>query len=223
ASRHVHARRPPPRLDVDRRALAHVRAHVRDVHPHAHGVPREGLRRDRVVEIAGARGVDRERRQTRQVAAARSARGGRGLVARAPGRPQHAALEPAREPARAHQLLDRAARALARARRPNDPGVRRACATRRPRWARSRSLHRTFPARARSATFRPCAVSTPRGTTTSGVMPAPCLTPPPPRLRPSGVKYSPTVMSSAPPLESGCSSWKTPLPNVCVTTIVARR
>ena len=37
---------------------------------------------------------------------------------------------------------------------------------------------------------------------TSGWMPAPCLTPPPPRLRPLGVKYSPTVMSSAPPLES---------------------
>ena len=36
----------------------------------------------------------------------------------------------------------------------------------------------------------------------SGLMPAPCLTPPPPRLRPFGVKYSPTVMSSAPPFGS---------------------
>ena len=53
---------------------------------------------------------------------------------------------------------------------------------------------------------------------TSGWMPAPCLTPPPPRLRPLGRKYSPTVMSSAPPLESSSISWKTPLPNVRVPT-----
>ena len=57
---------------------------------------------------------------------------------------------------------------------------------------------------------------------TSGLMPAPCLTPPPPRLRPLGRKYWPTVMSSAPPLESSSTSWKTPLPNVRVPTIVAR-
>ena len=38
-----------------------------------------------------------------------------------------------------------------------------------------------------------------------------------------GVKYSPTVMSRAPPLESTSSSWKTPLPNVWVPTTVARR
>src|SRR3954452_16148336 len=57
---------------------------------------------------------------------------------------------------------------------------------------------------------------------TSGVMPAPFFGPPPPRLRPLGVKYSPTVMSSAPPLESGLISWKTPLPNVRVPTTVAR-
>ena len=60
------------------------------------------------------------------------------------------------------------------------------------------------------------------GALTSGVMPAPGLTPPPPRLRPLGVKYSPTVMSSAPPLESCSISWKTPLPNVRVPTTVAR-
>ena len=41
-------------------------------------------------------------------------------------------------------------------------------------------------------------------------------------LRPLGRKYSPTVMSSAPPLESGSTSWKTPLPNVRVPTTVAR-
>ena len=41
-------------------------------------------------------------------------------------------------------------------------------------------------------------------------------------LRPLGRKYSPTVMSSAPPLESGSISWKTPLPNVRVPTTVAR-
>ena len=53
-------------------------------------------------------------------------------------------------------------------------------------------------------------------------MPAPFFGPPPPRLRPLGVKYSPTVMSSAPPLESCLISWKTPLPNVRVPTTVAR-
>ena len=57
---------------------------------------------------------------------------------------------------------------------------------------------------------------------TSGVTPAPRLTPPPPRLRPLGRKYSPTVMSSAPPFGSGSISWKTPLPNVRVPTTVAR-
>ncbi len=41
-------------------------------------------------------------------------------------------------------------------------------------------------------------------------------------LRPLGRKYSPTVMSSAPPLESGSISWKTPLPNVRVPTTSAR-
>ena len=56
----------------------------------------------------------------------------------------------------------------------------------------------------------------------SGVMPAPRRTPPPPRLRPVGVKYSPTVMSSAPPLGSRSISWKTPLPNVRVPTTFAR-
>src|SRR5262249_12103537 len=57
---------------------------------------------------------------------------------------------------------------------------------------------------------------------TLGLMPAPCLTPPPPRLRPLGRKYSPTVMSSAPPLRSCSISWKTPLPNVRVPTTSAR-
>ena len=85
------------------------------------------------------------------------------------------------------------------------------------------AAHPTFAASVLSATCRPAGVSTPLGTCTSGVIPAPCLTPPPPRLRPLGVKYSPTVMSSAPPLDSGSSSWKTPLPNVCVPTTVARR
>src|SRR5262249_12096007 len=57
---------------------------------------------------------------------------------------------------------------------------------------------------------------------TSGVTPAPRLTPPPPRLRPLGRKYSPTVMSSAPPLDGGPISWKTPLPNGRVPTTSAR-
>ena len=56
----------------------------------------------------------------------------------------------------------------------------------------------------------------------SGVMPAPLRTPPPPRLRPDGVKYSPTVMSSAPPLASRSISWKTPLPYVRLPTTFAR-
>src|SRR5262249_45187629 len=57
---------------------------------------------------------------------------------------------------------------------------------------------------------------------TSGWIPAPGLTPPPPRLCPSGVKYWPAVMSSAPPLSSSMTSWKTPLPNVRVPTTFAR-
>ena len=67
--------------------------------------------------------------------------------------------------------------------------------------ARLRAAHLTLAASVLSATARPWGVSTPWATSTSGVMPAPCLTPPPPRLRPLGVKYSPTVMSSAPPLD----------------------
>src|SRR5436190_4551915 len=55
-----------------------------------------------------------------------------------------------------------------------------------------------------------------------GAMPAPVFTPTPPRLRPFGVKYWPAVMSSAPPLDSSTTSWKTPLPNVRVPTTFAR-
>ena len=54
------------------------------------------------------------------------------------------------------------------------------------------------------------------------MIPLPVETPLPPRLRPLGVKYWPAVMSSAPPLESSRTSWKTPLPNVSVPTTVAR-
>ncbi len=57
---------------------------------------------------------------------------------------------------------------------------------------------------------------------TSGCRPAPGFTPPPPRLRPLGVKYCPAVMSRAPPLRSSMTSWKTPLPKVRVPTIFAR-
>src|SRR5439155_22526844 len=44
---------------------------------------------------------------------------------------------------------------------------------------------------------------------TPGWTPAPRRTPPPPRFRPLGVKYSPTVMSSPPPLGRPATSWKT--------------
>ena len=57
---------------------------------------------------------------------------------------------------------------------------------------------------------------------TSGTMPFPVSTPRPPRLRPSGVKYWPAVMSSAPPLESSSTCWNTPLPNVSEPTTFAR-
>src|SRR6185437_4974550 len=90
------------------------------------------------------------------------------------------------------------------------------------RLARPGRAHPAFARSVSRAISSPCFSSTPFATFTSGVMPAPCLTPPPPRLRPFGVKYSPTVMSSAPPLDKGSSSWKTPLPNVCVPTTVAR-
>ncbi len=50
-ARHVHARRAPARLDVDRRALRHVRADVGDVHPHA----RSGRRSCASAEIASSK------------------------------------------------------------------------------------------------------------------------------------------------------------------------
>src|ERR1700729_1480790 len=78
--------------------------------------------------------------------------------------------------------------------------------------AAARRAHLTLASSVCSATSRAWSLSTWLCTRTSGVMPAPSLTPPPPRLRPLGVKYSPTVILIAPPPESGSSSWKTPLP-----------
>ena len=64
----VHARRPLARLDVHRRALGHICAHVGDVHPHARAACLQRLGGDRIVEVARAERIDRERRQVRQVA-----------------------------------------------------------------------------------------------------------------------------------------------------------
>src|SRR5205807_8067729 len=61
---------------------------------------------------------------------------------------------------------------------------------------RSRRRHRTDAATVRSATAKAPSARE-RGlfeASTSGGIPAPSRTPPPPRLRPLGVKYSPTVM-----------------------------
>ena len=97
----------------------------------------------------------------------------------------------------------RASRAGRRWRRPvgRVTGPRRAS-------ARSADVERLVAARVRGLS---CAG-------TFGLMPSPRRSPPPPRLRPLGVKYSPTVRSSAPPLGSSLISWKTPLPNVRVPT-----
>ena len=85
----VHARRPPPRIQVDRRVPGHVMRHVRDMHPQppAHGprpalvhephaaghlaaLQNDGLQRQSVVEVAGVGGVDGEREALPQVAVA---------------------------------------------------------------------------------------------------------------------------------------------------------
>src|ERR1700674_2588633 len=171
----------------------------------------QGFSGDRVIEVPRAGGVDRERRQVRQVASRRVVRDRvEPAVARPSGRALDAPVESARQPALAHQRLDRSAHGLALLWRPYHARVW--CPGQAPRAAspRSQISHFTFAASVLSATARPCPVSTPWDTGTSGVMPVPCLTPPPPRLRPLGVKYSPTVTSSAPPFESGSSSWKTP-------------
>ena len=70
-SGHVHARRPPEGLGLQRPARAHVGRHVGDVHPQAnHAVVALGGR-DRVVEVAGVVGVDGEGGQLPQVDRAR--------------------------------------------------------------------------------------------------------------------------------------------------------
>ena len=128
------------------------------------------------------------------------------------------------------------------ARRPGRASRERSTVARRPRWKngsptrkRPRCSSRTTRGGAwvRTGTWRPrrpspgraprpCASSDRPWRGTSGMMPLPCETPLPPRLRPLGVKYCPAVMSSAPPLESSRTSWKTPLPKVSVPTTFAR-
>ena len=76
--------------------------------------------------------------------------------------------------------------------------------------------------RARAGSPRRGGVSGSSFALTSGFRPAPRDVPLPPRLRPLGRKYWPTVMSSAPPLSSSTTSWKTPLPYVRVPTSFAR-
>ena len=62
--------RPAARgLAIDERARRDVRADVGDVHPYARHAAVERLGGDRVVEVTGGDGVDRERRQAGEVAA----------------------------------------------------------------------------------------------------------------------------------------------------------
>ena len=144
----------------------HERRHVRDVHPHAHGAVVELLGRDRVVEVARRRRVDRERRQVAQIApalrrtatppaprappadrsaaAARAAasglraRRGRRPGARAGARPGTAGPSPARPPP-GH-------------RRPRGAASRPRYAARARRAARPRSACRASPGRRRAST-----------------------------------------------------------------------
>ena len=162
---------------------------------------------DGVVEVAGGGRVDGEGRQLGQVAARR--RRSRSAASAAARRPRARARP--RKPRQPSSL----ARAAPRPRRGRSAGSRAACARRRRRRGRGRARARPAPrlrgaaqpaphlrpAERRRATFalsrlvgraspgrrRPC---------TSGWMPWLRA-----RLTPFGVKYSPTVSFSAPPLE----------------------
>ncbi len=205
-ARHVRRGRALAGLRVHGRALRHVGGHVGDVHPHPRRPVREALGGDRVVEVTGSDGVDRERRQLPQVAPLRGEnRHPRALPGGARGA-LHGLLEAPREAPLAQQLLDRLARALALLGRPHRAGVARAAALAPARrlagrrtggWGATATTaalrapaglaggHLTLAASVRSATASPSGPST-WATRTSGVIPAPSRTPPPPRLRPLG-------------------------------------
>ncbi len=69
AARQVDAAAAAPRLDVDRRALAHVVRDVGDRDPQARAAVRQPFDRDRVVEVARRLGIDRQEGDLAQVGA----------------------------------------------------------------------------------------------------------------------------------------------------------
>ena len=102
--RHVDGVRAPERLAVQRRAGPHVRRHVGDVHPDAHRAVGQFLGRDRVVEVARGRRVDRERREVAEVTAAGAVGLGHTRLA------LHQRIEAAPQPALEHQRVEHVAR-----------------------------------------------------------------------------------------------------------------
>ena len=113
----VDARGASTRLTIEQRALAHKRAHVGDVHPHPHPPVGQSLRRDRVVEVACSRRIDRERGQAAQVAPCHLAlRCTRDLLRL----PLHHGSELAREPPVQQRRLDHVARNIRPAQHPQD-------------------------------------------------------------------------------------------------------
>ncbi len=103
---HVGAGAAAVGLGVDRAAGAHVGGHVGDVHPQPHEAVAL-LGGDRVVEVLGVVGVDRERGQVAQVRAR-----GVDLDLGVGGLGLHLARERAAQAAVEHQRLDHVARHL---------------------------------------------------------------------------------------------------------------
>ena len=119
---HVDARGAPGGLAVERAAGTQVGGHVGDVHPEPDAaVLAPGG--DRVVEVLGVVGVDREGGQRREVHAGVGGVGlGHGVLGLGGGRAPVAAVQAAVE----HQPLDHVARAVGAAEHPQ-PRARRAC------------------------------------------------------------------------------------------------
>ena len=95
------------------------------------------------------------------------------------------------------------------------PGSGRACAAR-------RSSTKRVSGPSRRSVFSAIGRASSRSVSGSSTARTVGRTPFLPMFSPLGRKYSPTVRSSTPPLESGSTSWNTPLPNVRVPTTVAR-
>eukprot|EP00160_Parvularia_atlantis_P017688 Unigene6193_Nuclearia_a/m.19053 Unigene6193_Nuclearia_a/g.19053 ORF Unigene6193_Nuclearia_a/g.19053 Unigene6193_Nuclearia_a/m.19053 type:complete len:499 (+) Unigene6193_Nuclearia_a:1065-2561(+) len=101
ALHHVHRRRTHARLLVERAALGHKVAHVRDVHAHLPFAVRQVLDVQGVVEVARRRRVDAEHALVAHVAASRDL-----LRCRAPGRRRQARDHLGAELVKVHLVLE---------------------------------------------------------------------------------------------------------------------